>query len=146
MRQRFVWKPSEKAQEIAQEIVQRFLGQTHIALFHGEMGTGKTTLIKAICQVLGVKEVTNSPSFALLNEYTTVHRKTVRHFDLYRLNTIEELLDIGWEEYMEEDKICLVEWAEKVEDFLPDTWTEITLTLQKDHSRRVEVQLRGRRD
>ena len=90
-----------------------------IATFSGSMGVGKTTFIKTICKELEVEDAVNSPSFSIVNEYVTKTGQTIYHFDFYRLKNIEELFDIGFEEYLDSGNICLIEWPEIIEDYLP---------------------------
>ncbi|MFM6949376.1 MAG: tRNA (adenosine(37)-N6)-threonylcarbamoyltransferase complex ATPase subunit type 1 TsaE [Aquirufa sp.] len=87
-----------------------------IWLFRGQMGAGKTTLIKEICQQLGVNHHVQSPTFSLVNEYLTKHGETIYHFDLYRLKNVQEALEIGIEEYLDSGNICLIEWPEQAEE------------------------------
>ncbi len=89
-----------------------------IWIFDGEMGAGKTTLIKAICKTLGVKDEVSSPTFSLVNEYKTKDGKILYHFDFYRIKNIEEVFDIGYEDYFYSGNICLIEWPEKVNELL----------------------------
>lgn len=86
--------------------------------FDGEMGAGKTTLIKAVCKQLGVVDEVSSPTFSLVNEYKTTFGKTIYHFDFYRIKNIEEVYDIGYEDYFFSGNICLIEWPEKVSELL----------------------------
>ncbi|MFI5222156.1 MAG: tRNA (adenosine(37)-N6)-threonylcarbamoyltransferase complex ATPase subunit type 1 TsaE [Bacteroidia bacterium] len=86
--------------------------------FSGEMGTGKTTLIKALCNFLGVKNEISSPTFSLVNEYRTTGGKTIYHFDFYRIKNLEAVYDIGYEEYLSSGNLCLIEWPEKIEELL----------------------------
>lgn len=98
----------------------------HIA-FHGEMGAGKTTFISAICRVLGVEDETTSPTFSIVNEYMAAEGSTLYHFDFYRIETPEETLDLGLDDYFDSGRLCLMEWPENVEDFLPDDTLDVTL-------------------
>ena len=111
---------------IAKSILQEASHKT--LLFYGEMGLGKTTLIKEIAKQLGVEEIANSPTFSLVNEYQTNTRETVYHFDFYRIKNEEEAYDIGMEEYFLRDAWCLVEWPSCVENLLPLESVEIQLT------------------
>lgn len=86
--------------------------------FYGEMGAGKTTFIKALCKVLGVTDEVSSPTYSLVNEYHTSDGKTVYHFDFYRINSIEEAYDIGYEDYFYSGNICLIEWPQRIEELL----------------------------
>ena len=98
-----------------------------IWLFLGEMGAGKTTLIKSICKNLGVSEEINSPTFSIVNEYKTTNGKTIYHFDFYRIKSIEEVYDMGIEDYFKTNKICLIEWPNKIDEILND---EITYKIE----------------
>lgn len=89
--------------------------------FYGQMGAGKTTLIKAICKALQVTDEVSSPTFSLVNAYQTTAAKTVYHFDFYRINSIEEVYDIGYEDYFYSNSICLIEWPELVKEIIPLT-------------------------
>jgi len=90
-----------------------------IVLFYGELGSGKTQLIKGICSALGVKQVVNSPTFIIVNEYVSGDNKNIYHFDLYRLKSAEEVIDIGLDDYLKDRGIILIEWPELIEDILP---------------------------
>lgn len=103
-------------------------GNQRIWLFEGEMGAGKTTLIKALCRVLGVVSVVQSPTFGLVNEYTTQHGEPVYHFDCYRLRNETEALDIGLEEYFDSGNYCFVEWPKRIESLWPAIYFSIQLT------------------
>jgi tRNA threonylcarbamoyladenosine biosynthesis protein TsaE len=98
-----------------------------IWLFFGEMGAGKTTLIKSICKNLGVSEEINSPTFSIVNEYKTINGKTIYHFDFYRVKSIEEVYDMGIEDYFKTNNICLIEWPNKIDEILND---EITYKIE----------------
>jgi tRNA threonylcarbamoyladenosine biosynthesis protein TsaE len=91
-----------------------------VIAFYGEMGAGKTTLIKVICDKLGIKETVSSPTFSLVNEYYTATGEKVYHFDFYRINNISEVYDMGYEDYFYSGHYCLVEWPEKIKELLPD--------------------------
>ena len=109
--------------------------------FYGEMGVGKTTLIKAMCEELGVSDFTNSPSFALVNEYQTTEGKTIFHFDFYRIKSLEEALDMGYEEYVYSGNACLMEWPERITALLPNDCVKILITENQDGARTVAVTL-----
>lgn len=106
--------------------------------FYGKMGSGKTTFIKALCEILEVVDYVNSPSFAVINVYETKHSKEIYHFDFYRINSIEELYDLGYEEYFFSDKYCFVEWPELIEPLLPGNSVKITITETAQGSRMIE--------
>jgi tRNA threonylcarbamoyladenosine biosynthesis protein TsaE len=109
--------------------------------FTGELGSGKTTLINAICRQLGVVNRVTSPSFALINEYRTRTGEIVFHFDFYRIKSIEEAFDLGYEEYFYSDAWCFIEWAEKAAEILPDDFVPVNIEVLKDNTRQVEVRL-----
>ena len=101
------------------------LGDKKIIAFYGEMGSGKTTLIKAVCECLNCVDTVNSPTFSIINEYFTKDGKTVYHFDFYRLKNIREALDIGVEEYLYSGNYCFIEWSELIESLLPENCMEV---------------------
>lgn len=100
---------------------------SRIFAFHGELGAGKTTFIKAICAQLGVTDAMSSPSFSLVNEYHDKNGNSIYHFDLYRLKSPEEAFDIGMEEYLYSGNYCFVEWPERAEELLPGETVHITI-------------------
>lgn len=104
--------------DAAGEILDSLEGRTIVAL-RGEMGAGKTTLIREICDRLGVADTVTSPTFAIINEYKDRGHRPVYHFDFYRINRIEEAFDFGYEEYFYSGNLCLVEWPEKIEQLMP---------------------------
>lgn len=114
-------------------------GHTKFA-FHGGMGSGKTTLIKAICKQLGAEDTITSPTFALVNEYRT-GGPLLYHFDLYRINRTEELYDIGYEEYFFGDAWVFVEWAEKGEDLIPGFFVPVYLDDLGQEKRAIRIDL-----
>lgn len=123
----FTASSEEALPSIAQEIVE-FIGKSTVVLFYGVMGVGKTTLIRSLCQALGVEELISSPTFSLVNEYQTQAGETVFHFDFYRIETPEEALDMGVEEYFYSGNYCLVEWPEKINEYLPENAIQIKIT------------------
>ena len=108
-------------------------------LFAGEMGAGKTTLIKALCRALGVVSMVQSPTFSLVNEYTTHEGHSVYHFDCYRLRNEAEALDIGIEEYFDSGDYCFIEWPERIVNLWPTGYYKIHLTTNADGRRMVET-------
>ena len=112
-----------------------------IFAFHGTMGAGKTTLIKAICKELGTIDTVTSPTFTLVNEYNTVKSDTVYHFDFYRIEKVEEIFDFGFEEYMISGRICLMEWPEKIEPYLPDGTIRVNITVGEKMERIIDIDL-----
>lgn len=113
------------------------MDQDTVFAFRGEMGAGKTTFIKAICEALGVEDSINSPTFAIVNEYRSATAELIYHFDCYRIKKLEEALDFGFEDYMESGALCLIEWPENVEELLPGDTVNVSITVQEDGSRRV---------
>ena len=108
-----------------------------IFAFYGDMGAGKTTFIKAICQQLFVRDVVNSPTFAIVNEYLRAEGGSIFHFDLYRLKSWQEMLDIGYEDYFYSGNYCLIEWPEKVEDLLPESTIKVRIELSDERDHRI---------
>src|SRR3712207_8946914 len=98
------------------------------------MGAGKTTFIKAICEVLGVEDVITSPTFSLVNDYTDGEGQSIYHFDFYRIKKLEEVYDMGYEDYFYSGNLCLMEWPELIEELLPDDAVRVTITQLADGS------------
>jgi len=107
--------------------------------FYGDMGAGKTTFIKSVCEELGSKDTVTSPTFALINEYKLPTGRKIYHFDYYRINKVEEVYDMGYEEYFYNHHICMVEWPEKIESLLPDTYLKVEIVAESDESRSLCV-------
>lgn len=106
-----------------------------VILFEAEMGTGKTTLIKALCKALGVEGTISSPTFSLVNEYETNTGEVVYHFDFYRLKTEEEALDFGVEDYLYSGNYCFLEWSEKIPNLIPEKHTLISISTLENGNR-----------
>ena len=113
--------------------------QSNILAFYGKMGAGKTTFIKAICKVLGVKDIVNSPTFTIINEYRSSRGFPIYHFDFYRINRLQEAFDIGTEDYFTGNGLCLIEWPEKIAEILPEDHIKVTISTNEDLSRTVEI-------
>lgn len=111
-----------------------------VILFHGEMGVGKTTLIKQLCKTLGVNSTTSSPTFSLVNEYETIANQLVYHFDFYRLKNETEALDMGADDYFYSGNWCFIEWAEKIPNLIPDNHSIIHLEQLPDGKRSLQLQ------
>lgn len=122
---------------IAGDIIKN--AQNKVLLFHGDMGVGKTTLIKEICKFLGVEDVAHSPTFSLVNEYQTKMNNTVYHFDFYRIEEEEEAYDMGVEDYLYSDNWCLIEWPENVKNLLPLDAVPIKITLLENGQRNIQL-------
>ena len=120
---------------IAQQIIS-YAGNTRIFLFYGDMGAGKTTLIKSLCGELGSNDVITSPTFSIVNEYAGPNK--IYHFDFYRLKNQNEALDIGCEEYFYSGNLCFIEWPDKIPDLLPDNYVRVTIEQQAD-SRKITI-------
>ena len=114
------------------------MGTGKVFAFYGKMGAGKTTFIKAICEELGVNDVITSPTFAIVNEYTADNDTPIYHFDFYRIKKLEEVYDMGYEDYFYSGNLCLLEWPELIEDILREDVTKVTITEQEDGTRLVE--------
>ena len=135
-------KTIDQLPEAAREFV-GLMGDETVFTFTGEMGAGKTTFIAALCRALGVDDdEANSPSFAIANEYRSdTTAELIYHFDLYRLDTLEEVMDIGFEDYLDSGALCLIEWPEKVLDILPDDTVHVNIKVNDDLSRDIIVDL-----
>lgn len=116
------------------------MGERSVFAFYGKMGAGKTTFIKALCKALGIEDIVNSPTFALVNEYRSdTTGELVYHFDFYRINKIEEVYDMGYEDYFYSGAVCLIEWPELVEDLLPDDAVKVEIIENADGSRTLTL-------
>lgn len=129
----------DKVQEAARQFVCQ-MGDAKVFAFYGKMGAGKTTFIKAICQELGVEDVITSPTFALVNEYTAGDGSPIFHFDFYRIKKLEEVYDMGYEDYFYSGALCLMEWPELVEELLPQDAVAVTIHANADGSRSIDVE------
>lgn len=131
--------------ETAREFISQ-IGDHRVFAFYGKMGAGKTTFVKAICEELGVEDVITSPTFAIVNEYTcplTTHQLPINqifHFDFYRIKKLEEVYDMGYEEYFYSGALCFIEWPELIEPLLPDDAVRVTIEEQPDGTRTVSIQ------
>jgi len=114
------------------------LGEHKVVALYGKMGVGKTTFVKAVCNVKGIEDIATSPSFAIVNEYHG-HDEIIYHFDFYRINSIEEAYDFGYEEYFYSGKICFIEWPELIESLLPDDVLRLEFTENNDGSRSIKL-------
>ena len=113
------------------------MGDQQVFAFYGSMGAGKTTFIKAICEEMGVSDVVTSPTFAIVNEYTTDKGQRIFHFDFYRIKKLEEVYDMGYEDYFYSDALCFIEWPELLEELLPDNAVRVNIKENADGTRTV---------
>lgn len=128
----------DEMRKAAQEFVAA-MGDRKVFAFYGKMGAGKTTFIKAVCEELGVEDVINSPTFAIVNEYVDGNGEPVYHFDFYRIKKEQEVLDIGYEDYVYSGHVCFMEWPELIENLLPDDAVKVTIEEETDGSRKVSI-------
>jgi tRNA threonylcarbamoyladenosine biosynthesis protein TsaE len=138
MRRIFEKVTLEKLNAVAGEVVES-LGDPSVVVFHGEMGAGKTTLIKAIGKAMGVNDTVSSPTFSIVNEYQTNSEKKIYHFDFYRIKNETEAYDIGTEEYFDSGNFCFVEWPEKIPSLLPTVYSEVFITNIDDTHRTIAL-------
>ncbi len=120
--------------EVARQFVDQ-MGDHKIFAFYGKMGAGKTTFIKAMCEELGVTDVINSPTFAIVNEYLDGKGESIYHFDFYRIKRVEEVYDIGFDEYIYSGNLCLMEWPELIEQLLPEETVRVDIMENPDGTR-----------
>ena len=124
---------------VAEQFLQ-IVGDKKIIAFFGEMGAGKTTLIKAICARLGVKDTVLSPTFSIVNEYKTEDGASIYHFDFYRLKSLTEAYDMGYEEYLYSGNYCLIEWSEKIVPLLPLEYIKIAISVEGENERIFSIE------
>ena len=126
----------DELDRVAEAVVESLDGRTVVA-FDAPMGAGKTTLISRIARYLGSEDDVTSPTFAIVNQYEG--RRTIYHFDMYRIERVEEALDLGSEEYLSSGELCLVEWPEKIEALLPDDTMVVRIEILSDSARRFVI-------
>ena len=130
----------EHIQEAARAFIQH-MGDSRVFAFYGKMGAGKTTFIKAICQELGVTDNITSPTFAIVNEYRSdIAGELIYHFDFYRIKKLEEVYDMGYEDYFYSGAICFIEWPELIEDLLPGNTVKVSIEEEENASRLVTLE------
>ena len=126
--------------EAARQFVSE-IGDRRVFAFYGKMGAGKTTFIKAVCEALGVEDVITSPTFAIVNEYSIpaggALEGAIYHFDFYRIKKLEEVYDMGYEDYFYSGSLCMIEWPELIEELLPEDAVKVSIVEQEDGSRQV---------
>ena len=135
----FYAKKTEELSNVAKQILKSTLPYKKF-LFFGEMGVGKTTLIKALSLRLGVQDIVSSPTFSIVNEYVTKKKEKIYHFDFYRINDEAEAFDLGYEEYFFSSSFCFVEWPEKVPNLIEDNMVKIFMHIEKE-KRVIEVKI-----
>ncbi len=128
----------DKLPQTAKEIIDSFKNERIFAFF-GKIGAGKTTLIKEICSYLKVEDIVCSPTFAIVNEYHTVENESIYHFDFYRLKTIKEAFDIGYEDYFFSGNYCFIEWSEKITELLPQNFVKIQINENESDGSRMII-------
>ena len=127
----------EHIREAARQFIAQ-MGDRKVFAFYGSMGAGKTTFVKAVCEELGVEDVITSPTFAIINEYHAEARDlTIYHFDFYRIKKLEEVYDMGYEDYFYSGALCFIEWPELIEDLLPEEAVKMSITEKEDGSRAI---------
>lgn len=132
-----ILKSVDEIDEAAKEFI-RSMGDSTVFAFYGKMGAGKTTFIKALCRQLGVEDEVNSPTFAIVNEYRSASTaELIYHFDFYRIKKIEEVYDMGYEDYFYSGALCFIEWPELAEEVLPEDTVRISIEEQPDGSRKL---------
>jgi len=131
--------PTEADLPEAAKIFAEGIGEKRIFAFYGSMGAGKTTFIRALCDYLGVEDTVNSPTFSIVNEYESKRLNApIYHFDFYRIRRIEEVYDMGYEDYFYSGHICLIEWPELIEELLPEDTVRVTISVEEDESRTLK--------
>ena len=129
----------DELKDVAEAVIESLDDRNVVALF-GAMGAGKTTLISAIMEYLGSTDNVTSPTFALVNQYNTASNSPVYHFDFYRINRIEEVFDMGYEEYFYSGELCLIEWPELIEDLLPEDAMVVRIEILSPTERRFTIE------
>ncbi len=135
-KKRFVAKTPDDLPVAARKILSSLPGHFVFA-FYGEMGAGKTTLIKAFCRELGSPDGVSSPTFSLVNEYEDRQGRPIYHFDFYRIKTLEEVFDMGFEEYVYSGHYCFLEWPERMSELLPESYVRVFIRVMEDNSREI---------
>ena len=133
----------DNIREAARQFIEN-IGDHRVFAFYGKMGAGKTTFIKAICEELGVEDIITSPTFAIVNEYTShssllTPHSSVFHFDFYRIKKLEEVYDMGFEDYFYSGSLCFIEWPELIEEVLPEDAVKVTIEENADGTRSVKL-------
>jgi len=135
---RLIIESKDKIRKIARDFLEQY-GRHRIFAFYGELGSGKTTFIKALCKELGVYDIVSSPSFSIINEYNSHRHGKVYHFDFFRMEKQEEVFDIGYEDYFFSGQYCFIEWADKIQFLLPDKSVHIHMIVDGRSRRILEI-------
>lgn len=138
MKTAFLARNTDQLSPIAKDIIKELPKGAVVALY-GEMGAGKTTFVHALCQEMGIKGAINSPTFSIINEYETDHGELVYHFDFYRIKSVEEAYDFGYEEYFNSGYYCFIEWPQLIESLLPAFVTRINIEVLPDETRKITL-------
>lgn len=138
MNKQLIIKDISDIQRVSKQFVSQ-IGRDTVFAFYGDMGAGKTTFIKAICEELGVAETITSPTFAIINEYKDGAGEAIYHFDFYRINKLEEAFDFGYEDYFYSQRLCFIEWPELVEPLLPENRVKVHIRETSNGERVVEI-------
>ena len=133
----------EQIGDAAREFIAN-MGERRVFAFYGKMGAGKTTFIKAICEALGVDDVITSPTFAIVNEYTSsssllAPHSSIFHFDFYRIKKLEEVYDMGYEDYFYSGCLCFIEWPELIEEVLPEDAVKVSIDVDDNNCRTITI-------
>ncbi len=130
-------KDTETISETARQFME-LMGDDTVFAFYGKMGAGKTTFIKALCKELGVEDEVNSPTFAIINEYrSATTAELIYHFDFYRIKKLDEVYDLGYEDYFYSGALCFIEWPELIEELLPLDAKKVSITENSDGTRTI---------
>ncbi|MBQ5664189.1 MAG: tRNA (adenosine(37)-N6)-threonylcarbamoyltransferase complex ATPase subunit type 1 TsaE [Bacteroidaceae bacterium] len=116
------------------------MGDKKIFAFYGKMGVGKTTFVKSLCKALGVGDTVNSPTFAIVNEYADKSGEPIYHFDFYRIKSVAELYNLGYEDYFYSDATCFIEWPQLAEEILPEETVKVTIEEKEDGTREITIE------
>ena len=131
-------KSLKSIHKTAQQFINQ-IGENRVFAFNGKMGAGKTTFIKSICEEMGVQETVNSPTFSIVNEYEASYGRIIYHFDCYRINKIQEALDLGAEEYLYSGNLCFIEWSENIVPILPDSIVNVDIEEIENGTRKISL-------